>query len=111
MLLKLPASSLQTESSLASVSLKSPQHSYERLPGLPKRPSLRKKAAIEQHNAVKNDDRNCDRPVCSSSSVVEFAERMRRPPLAVVETAQQRGRTGFSSPKLGSRPNSRVSVE
>ena len=73
-LLKLQASSLQTGSSLASVSLKPLQHSYERLPALPKLPSGRKKAAIEQHNAVKKDNRICNSPVCSLFSVVEFTE-------------------------------------
>ena len=46
----------------------------ERLPARPKRPSLRKKAAIEQHNAVRKGDRNFNSLVCLLAAVVEFAE-------------------------------------
>ena len=71
MLLKLLASSLQTGSSLASVSLKPPQHGYERLK---KPPSLRK---IEQHNAVKNDDRKCNSPSVCRFNTCETKRPMR----------------------------------
>ncbi len=72
-LLKLPASSLQTGSSPACVSPKPLQHSYERLTASPRRPSLRRKAATEQQNAVKKIDRTCESARLLIISTAPFA--------------------------------------